>query len=436
MLWELTLRFEVLPNAATAGVLVGFAVTAYALAWKRSLVSLVWVTNGAAVLAALALLVVTRDLMPFIVALLFMALVSEWAAFQNRWLNLRPLIAIAADLSIWILLWIYSRPEGIPAEYKAIAIPVLLAPGCMLFLIYGTSTVFRNTQMRQQIRPFEIGQTVVAFLLAAFSILRFGGGAGSTVTGIFSLLFSLGCYAVTYASFDRLPEQRNYHTYSAWSAFLFLAGCSLCLTPTLLPLCLSLAAIVATLLGVLASRLALECHGLLYLAAAAYTSGLLNYAGRALVGTFPSAPGWIVWIVAASAVACYAIGGRFRTEQWNQRFLQVLSAILAVAAVITFLVSLLVWMATLGIATSPSEVAVIRTLITCVVALALAFSGSRWKRNELLWIAYGTMVLVTAKLLFEDLQHGQPGSTAVSIFLYALTLILVPRMARVARRAS
>jgi hypothetical protein len=79
-------------------------------------------------------------------------------------------------------------------------------------------------------------------------------------------------------------------------------------------------------------------------------------------------------------------------------------------------------------------VAVIRTLITCGVALALAFSGSRWQRAELVWIAYGTLALVTAKLLFEDLQHGHPGSTAVSIFLYAVALILVPRMARVGRR--
>jgi hypothetical protein len=248
------------------------------------------------------------------------------------------------------------------------------------------------------------------------------------------LLFSAACYAAAYAYFDRFPEQRNYHVYATWSAALFLAGSSLCLPPVLLALCLSVAAIVATLLGVRASRLTLEFHGLAYLAAAAYASGLLDYAGRALAGTFPAAPGWIVWIVAASAVPCYAVGGRFRTERWNQRLLQLLSAILAVAAVITFLVSVLVWLAAIGMTPGASQVAVIRTLITCAVALALAFSGSRWQRTELVWIAYGTLALVTAKLLFEDLQHGHPGSTAVSIFLYAVALILVPRMARVGRR--
>src|ERR1700690_4077975 len=35
MLWELTLRFEVLPTPATAGILGVFVVTAYTLAWKR-----------------------------------------------------------------------------------------------------------------------------------------------------------------------------------------------------------------------------------------------------------------------------------------------------------------------------------------------------------------------------------------------------------------
>ncbi len=434
MLWELTLRFEVLPTSVTAGVLGVFVITAYALAWKRSLTSVVWVANVAAVVTTLALLIATHDLVPFVSALLLMALASEAAAGCNRWLRLRPLVAAAADLAVWILLYIYSRPESARSDYKSVATPPLLALGCILFLIYGASIVFRTTQLRHKISVFEIGQTIIAFLLAAFSILRFGGSAGSTALGVLCLLFSAACYALAYAYFDRYHEERNYHVYATFSGALFLAGSSLCLPTWLLALCLSVAAILGTLLGVRASRLTLEFHGLLYLAAAAYESGLLDYAGRALVGTFPAVPGWIVWIVAASTIPCYAVGGRFRTERWNQRLLQVLSAILAVAAVITFLVSVLVWLAAIGMTPGASQVAVIRTLITCAVALALAFSGTRWQRKELVWIAYGTLALVTAKLLFEDLQHGHPGSTAMSIFLYAVSLILVPRMARVGRR--
>jgi len=434
MLWELTLRFEVLPTSVTAAILSVFVVAAYALSWKRSLTSVVWVANVAAVLTTLALLIATHDLVPFSSALLLMALASEAAAGRNHWLRLRPLLAAAADLAIWILFYIYSRPEGPPSEYKSVATPILVALPCILFLIYGASTLFRTMRLRQKIRFFEIGQTVIAFLLAAFSVLRFGASAGAPVLGALCLLFSVACYAAAYAYFDRYHEERNYHVYATWSGALFLAGSSLLLPPMPLALCLSVAAIVATLLGVRASRLTLEFHGLAYLAAAAYASGLLGYAGRALAGTFPAVPGWVVWIVAASAVACYAVGGRFRTERWNQRFLQLLAAILAVAAVITFLVSVLVWLAEIGMTPGAAQVAVIRTLITCAVALALAYSGSRWQRNELVWIAYGTLALVTAKLLFEDLQHGHPGSTAMSIFLYAVALILVPRMARVGQR--
>jgi hypothetical protein len=83
-----------------------------------------------------------------------------------------------------------------------------------------------------------------------------------------------------------------------------------------------------------------------------------------------------------------------------------------------------------------SHVAVVRTLAACSLALALASLGPRWQRVELVWLAYATLALVTAKLLFEDLRQGHPEFIAASIFLYAVTLILVPRLARRASRTS
>jgi len=260
-------------------------------------------------------------------------------------------------------------------------------------------------------------------------LLWFGPGVRIGL-GIFCLLFSAACYAAAFVRFDPLPEQRNYYVYSTWSAALLLAGSFLCLPPLLLALLLSVVAILATLVGVRTTRLSLEFHGLVYLSAAALASGLLDYAVRALAGTFPNTPGWMVWIVAASALLCYVVGGRFPGERWNQRLLRLLSAILAVSAAATLLVSALVWLAAIGMTPGASHVAVIRTLITCTLALTLAFAGSRWQRVELVWTAYGTLAFVTAKLLFEDLPHGGSGSIALSIFLYAVALILVPRMAR------
>ena len=112
---------------------------------------------------------------------------------------------------------------------------------------------------------------------------------------------------------------------------------------------------------------------------------------------------------------------------------QLLSAGLAVSAVATFLVSVLVWLTESGLTPAIHHVAVIRTLITCALALALAFSGARWQRVELVWLAYGTLACVTVKLLLEDLRHGHPGSVAVSISFYAVALIATPRMSRLGR---
>src|ERR1019366_4815729 len=118
--------------------------------------------------------------------------------------------------------------------------------------------------------------------------------------GIFCLVFSAAGYVLAFAGFDRWRERRNYWGYSTWRALLFLAGGFLCFPPLHLAWLLSVAALVATVVGVRMGRLTLEFHGLLYLAAAAFVSGLLDYAVRALAGTFPSAPGWMGWLVGAS----------------------------------------------------------------------------------------------------------------------------------------
>jgi hypothetical protein len=82
----------------------------------------------------------------------------------------------------------------------------------------------------------------------------------------------------------------------------------------------------------------------------------------------------------------------------------------------------------------PHHLAFIRTLTICAAALALAFSGAHWRRMELTRIGYATLMLVAAKLVFEDLRHGHLEFIAASIFLFAVTLIAVPRIARMGQK--
>jgi hypothetical protein len=438
MLGELTLRFQVLPASATAGLLSAFVVAAFALAWKRNLAPVVWAAQSAAAFTALALLIVSHDLVPYIAALLVMALASETAAARERWLGLRFVMAPAVDIAILILIYIHSLPESSRVGYVAVSRATLLLLPSLLFLIYGAGIVCRTLLLRRRMTVYEIVQVGIAFVQAALSWLWFAPDAGRVQLGVFCWVLAAACYTAAFVWFDRNDddEQRNYHVYATWSVALVLAGSFLILSPALVAVFLSVASIVATLVGIRMARLTPEFHGLVYLTAAAFASGLLQYAGRALAGTFPTAPGWMVWMVAVCALLCYAIGGRFEGERWNQRLLRLLSAVLAVSAVATFLVSCLVWLAAIGMTPGAAHVAVIRTLITCGLALAVAFSGSRWQRIELVWTAYGILAFVSAKLLFEDLPHGHSGSIAISIFLYAVALIMVPRVARTGRQET
>src|SRR5271157_4329659 len=195
MLWELTLVFKILPAYATAGVLIAFVASASALAWKRNLAPVLWIANIAAVFNALALLLATHDLEPFISALLIMAAVSEFAADRKRWLGLRFLVAPAADLAVWIPIYIYSLPQSSRLDYAPVQSALLLTLPSVLFLIYGASVAFRTTWLRQRIAIFEIAQTVIAFLLAAFSLLELGPGVRVSL-GIFCLVLSVAGYVV------------------------------------------------------------------------------------------------------------------------------------------------------------------------------------------------------------------------------------------------
>jgi hypothetical protein len=405
------------------------------LAWKRDLSLIAWIATLAAAGTALALMLATHDLAPFLLALLAMTAATELAASRDRWLWLRVPLAAAINLPVWMLLYIYSNPEAkAQGAYADLPALLVLLLGCLPFAVYALSILYRTTVRRHRVTWFELAQGVAVFLTACYAMLHFGGASAAMLLGVLCFLLAAVCFAIAFGYVEKFPEHRNYYVYASWGVALLLAGSFLCLPPLLLTFALCTAAIVATLLGARKERLSLEFHGLVYLGAAAYVSGLLEYAGAALAGTFPAVPGWTVWIVAVSAVACYAIGGGYRVELWNQKVLQLLSAVLAVAAIIVFLLSALVWVSSSVLGSGAHQLAVIRTLITCAVALGLAFSGARWARRELVWTAYGVLALVTAKLLMEDLQEGHPGSTAMSLVLYAVALILVPRMARVGRR--
>jgi hypothetical protein len=435
MLWELTLRFKVLPAPATATILSIFVIAATALAWKKNQTPVFWVANATGTVAALALAVATHELIPFIAALLLFALLSEYAAVRNHQRSVRSLAALAADAGIWALIFIYASPQSARMDYPALSATGLILPGCLLFLIYGVTVAVRTMQLRQKISFFETAQAMVAFLLAASSVLYFESASGAIALGVACLLFSSACYAGAFILLRDKADGRNFSVFAAWAAGLFLVGSLLCLPPLWLAVCLGLAAIAAAALSARTGGLTLRLHSLAFLVGAAIVSGLFNCAFNALAGIPPVSLGVGALVISACALVCSALGKRGPEESWKQQILQLTTAALALFALAALLVEGILFLIFQDATPDAPHIAFIRTLILCAIAFALAFSGSRWRCAELTRIAYATLALVAVKLLFEDLRHGRLEFIAASIFLFALTLIAVPWLARMGQKA-
>jgi hypothetical protein len=433
MLWELTLSFKVLPPAATAAVLGGFAAAAAVLAWQRNLASVFWVANATAALVAVILSIATRQLEPFIAVLLLMVLICEIAAAFDRAHGVRSLVAAAADVAIWGLIFIYSGPRDARSDYPMLGIAALVAPGLTLFVIDAAGVAFRTTVLNRKITIFETVQTMIALLLAASGLLYFALG-GVAVAGVLFVVLSGASYGAAFVFFDGAAEARNSSVFLAWSASLFLAGCLLGLPALGASLCLAVAALGAMLLGVRFRRGTLQFHGLVYLAGAAAASGLLGYAFHAFAGILPGPPSWTMGLVSVCAVLCFGIQKPLPAEPWQRHFLHLAVAALAVGAVAALLVEGLAALTALAVHPGPQHIAFVRTLVLCAAALGLAFGGSHWRRNELMQLSYAALALLAVKLLLEDLRHGHLEFIAASIFLFAVTLIAVPRIARMGQR--
>ncbi len=449
LLWESTVRFQILWPSFTAAVLVAFVVLALALAWRQDLQAIPWVATLAAVATGLALIVATRELVPFTAGLLAIALATEAAVCLGRRVTMRVVPAIAADLAVWLLVYLMTSPEGVPPDYPAVNASTITVLCLALLAIYGGSIGVRCFGLRHEITIFEIAQGVVAFVLAAFGTLRASPQAAPALGGFF-LLMALACYWGTLSRFLGDAHHRNRRVCATYAVALLLAGCLLLFPVDFQAPFLCVAAVTSAFLYVRTGKLTLGMHVSLYLAAAAILSGLLNFVGNAMAGSVPSTLGAVGWVGTGSAGFCYAIGLRALTdrqvgdrhsddqgaERLRPRLLWVVPLLL-VAGVLAALAVMLI--AKLGAADGllkASHLSVARTMVICLIALLLGFSGARWKRAELVWVAYVAIALGTLKLLFEDLRFGNAASLVASLLFYGLILIVIPRLTRLGRESA
>ncbi|MFZ0806061.1 MAG: hypothetical protein WAN03_07755 [Candidatus Sulfotelmatobacter sp.] len=433
LLWESTVRFQVLAPAFTAAVLVTFVVLALALSWRRELQLVPWVTTLAAVITALALILATRLLVPFTAALLAIALATEVAACLEHRLSLRAVPSLAADFAVWLLVDVMTSSGGVPEGYRPASARAIILLCLILFAVYGGSIAVRSFALRRRITILEIGQGALTFFLAAFGIMRASQGSAATALGAVSLLLTAVCYWGALSRFTDEAYTRDRRVFAAYAAVLLLAGSYLLLPVNLRVPFLSLAAIASAVVYARTGKLSLGLHASFYLAAAVAASSLASWATSALARTVPGAPDWGVWIVVMSSALCYVFGSRgaqAAQDPPKRRLLWVLHAVLGSFAGAALAVVAIAWLAAGRVELSASRLSVIRTTVNCALALALGYLGSRGKRIELGWVAYAAVAFGTLKLLFEDLRFGNAASLVVSLLFYGLILILLPRLMR------
>jgi uncharacterized membrane protein len=256
------------------------------------------------------------------------------------------------------------------------------------------------------------------------------GGSAAPALGALFLSLAAVCYWGTLSRFAEQSYTRNRRVSATWAAALLLAGNFLLIPAGFQVPFLGLAAAAAAFVYTRTAKLSLGLHASFYLAAAAAVSPLPAYVGSALAGNVPGAPNWSVWVVAASAGLCYAVGSRGPQDQGKRRLLWVVPAALVGFAAAAVAVAEIAALSTSRVELSASRLSVVRTIVNCALAFALGFLGSRWKRVELGWVAYAAVAFGTLKLLFEDLRFGNAASLVVSLLFYGLILILLPRLTR------
>lgn len=432
MLWELTVRFKGMPPWVGALTLAAFVVEAFALARGPYSAPVLRIANVSAAVLSLALAVATHDNLPFLGVLLLACALCEFAPPEKRFARL--LLALAADLGVWMLIYIYQAPQDARADYPALNAAWLIAPGFLLFAIFAASLFQSGVPKRQRISLFDAAQVTIAFLLAASGLLYFGPAIKQTILGLLCLALATALYAAVFAWLDH-PEQRNRIVFGTWSAALVLAGIWLSLPAPARPACLAVAAITAVAAAARFGKSPLAVHGAAFLLASAWASGLLTYAFHALAGTPAAAPTVNICIAAICAAVCYGfVAGRpaLRTGQPFPFLFASVAAIAAAALLAQGSTRLAATLFELG----PHHIALLRTVILCGAALALAFSGARWQRRELTQIGYAVVALEAVKLVLEDLRHGHLAYIAASVCLFAFTLIAIPRAAHSRRHQT
>ncbi len=429
LLFEATSRFHAISTWTAGLLLLGFTVFGFAVSWRKDLLIVATFATLAGLGTSGALLIATRDALPFTYVFLAIAAAVEVSACLNHWLSERWLTAAAADLAVLLATWLVTNERGVPDTYAPISHGALLGAQAALLGIYLASTIVRTLARGFTFTGFETAQVAVAFAIAL------GGGTRLAITdagvdkalAVLSILCAVACYLVAFKVLDRDGTRgRNFYTYSTFGLLLALAGTRMMFSGAAAAAAWSLLAIACVWAGRRFNRFTLQVHGAIYLVVGLAVSHALEHAAGLLLASrsWPVDPAWPVWAGLAAAAACYSLG------KYAHAALRIVEA------------GLLVWLAgaiaaglltfgyhqVFGGTASHAYCATLRTGVVSLGALALAWAGTRWNRVELSRLVYPVMVMGAWRVIGIDLHQDRTAALFLSLLLYGAALILLPRI--------
>lgn len=437
LIWEITVRFELVSPVMSAPMIACAVAIILAVAWRRDLHALAWVATAGACVLAGALLTVTGVPLPFAWFLVALGIVTLWLGYDRGWIGLRWLVALFANFSIVALIAraLASPPREAPESVLAIVIASLLG--------YLGSIAIRTLWRKRDVLPFEVVQTAVLLTVgvAGAVLIARETGSGAQVLGPTLLLLSVAAYTVAFIHREMNARAANYYFYTTLALVLAVISGNYMFDGAPAAVVWTMLAVGMGWLGRRFGRITLHAHAIVYLLVGASMTGLLVTTLAALFASAASAPvaaPIYAWLLGAAVLICWQLsmppGAVSALTRVPRIILMLVLVIVAAGACVIAGRTLLSPL--LDASRFAALIATERTATFATGAILVAWLGTRASTREFGWLLYPLLGWGLVKLLFEDLRVSPPSFLFVALALYGAALIVAPRLVKSASATS
>lgn len=431
LLVEATNRFQLLSGGQSASAMTVYCALALAVAAKRDLRSIGWLTTAAGIVTAVVVMIVSHSALVVATFLILLGLGTLWVVYWRDWMGLQWLGAAGANAAILALI-VLSSSDQWSLEPRTAAIF-----GTVLLLAYLLSFVIRTRVQGHEAGLFEALQAPAAAGVAfwAANVATQAGQFSLAPMGILTIVIGGCAYVLAFTGQSRHTRGRNYFFYSTLGLVFVLAGSGMILPPTAAAALWSLIALTMAWQSGRTGRVALSLQCTFLLVAAGIYSGVLATGLQALAGDATAA--WPTLLpahigVAAATVVCLFLPVAQHSERWGvlaglpQLIVLTLSVWEVGGLMVVFMAPILA--DTSGAEPDLGALAALRTAVLAVASVTLALSSQHPRWPEARWLVYPVLVLVGIKLFVEDFPNGEPMTLFVALAFVGSALLLVNRL--------